>query len=215
MVKDLSQTKWHGIPRQEVPWYPIVNTDACIGCELCYVTCGREVYEIVLVDERYRKSHVERPYNCMVGCSTCATVCPTEAISFPSRDIIWKLEREHKIFKIIHTEAEEKREKAEAMTARQKAEEQISNTSTRVKVRIAGVFGEKQFLVHLQNLMKDRPFDIVNLHLHVPTVKGLLENTPAYMDFEVTSTTQEDVSSFINELRTFVTKNNLVWVEQG
>jgi len=215
MAKDLSQTQWHGIPRQDVPWSPVVDTDACIGCELCYVTCGREVYEIALVDDRHRKAIVERPYNCMVGCSTCAVVCPTQAISFPSRDIVWKLEREHKIFKLVHAEAKEKRDKADLMAARQKAEEHISSTSTRIRVRIAGVFGEKRFLAQLEGLIKDRPFDIVNLQLHVPTLRGLLENTPAHMDFDVTSIDQEDVTTFINELRTVVTENNLVWVEQA
>ena len=215
MPKDLSQSKWHGIPRQGIPWYPTVDADACIGCELCYVTCGRDVYEISLLDESRRKSQVERPYNCMVGCSTCSMVCPTQAISFPSRDIIWQLEREHKIFKIVHAEAKEKRDKAAALAARQKAEEQIAGASTRVRVRIAGVFGEKQFLVKLQNLIKGRPYDIVNLQLHVPTLKGLLEKTPAHMDLEVVSTAQEDVTTFINELRTLVTENNLVWVEQA
>ena len=215
MAKDLSQSKWHGIPRQDIPWYPTVDANACIGCELCYVTCGREVYEISLVDGGGRKAQVERPYNCMAGCSTCAVVCPTQAISFPSRDIVWGVEREHKIFKTVHAEAKEKRDKIAVMAARQAAEEQIASVSSRVRVRIAGVFGEKRFLVKLQELIQGRPYDIVNLQLHVPTLKGLLENTPAHMDFEVVSTTQEDVTTFLNELRTVVTENSLVWVDQA
>lgn len=125
----------------------MVDKDACIGWELCYVSCGREAYEIKLLDDKRRKTHVERPYNYMVKCSTCAVVCPTEAISFPSRDIIWKIEREYKIFEMVHAEAQAKRDKAIAMTERQKAEEQIRTILTRVPVRIAGVFGEKRFLV--------------------------------------------------------------------
>ena len=215
MAKDLSQSKWHGISRQEIPWYPTVDANTCIGCELCYVTCGREVYEISHVDGGGRKAQVERPYNCMVGCSTCAVVCPTQAISFMSKEIVWQVEREHKIFKTVHAEAKKKRDKIATMAARQSAEEQISSVSSRVRVRIAGVFGEKQFLVKLQELIQDRPYDIVNLQLHVPTLKGLLENTPAHMDFEVVSTTQEDVTTFLNELRTVVTENSLVWLDQA
>jgi len=215
MAKDLSETQWHGIPRREIPWYPTVDADACIGCELCYVACGRGIYEIELQDDKRRKAYVEQPYNCMVGCSTCAVVCPTEAISFPSRDIVWKVEREHKIFKMVHAEAQAKRDKTRAMTERQKAEEQISITSTRASVRIAGLFGKKRFLVKLQDLIINRPYDIVNLQLHVPTLQGLLENTPAYMDFAVTSTSQADVSAFVNEIRTVVADNGLVWVERG
>ena len=76
-----------------------MNVETCIGCELCYVTCGREVFEMVSVNNK-RKPKVERPYNCMVGYSTCSIVCPTEAISFPSRDIITNIEREYNIFKV-------------------------------------------------------------------------------------------------------------------
>ena len=214
MAKDLSQTQWHGVPRQEIPWFPTVNNDACIGCELCFVTCGREVYEIELTPERRRKARVDRPYNCMVGCSTCAMVCPTEAISFPLRDIVWKVEREHKIFKLVHSEAEEKRTKAGTIAARKQAEHDLGSTQTRLRVRIAGVFGEKRFVAKLEELVKDRPFDIENLQLHVPTLKGLMESTPAYMDFEVVSTLQEAVQPILEDLKALVADNGLVWIEQ-
>jgi len=35
----------------------------------------------------------------------------------------------------------------------------------------------------------DRAFDIVNLRLDVPTLKGALEKTPSFMSFEVTTDT--------------------------
>ena len=214
MAKDLSKIAWHGIPRQEIPWYPAINADVCIGCELCYLTCGREVYEIELAENERRKAKAERIYNCMVGCSTCAVVCPTQAISFPSRDVVWKVEREHKIFKTVHAEAKEKRDRSASMTARQKAEGQIEKTLTRVPVRVAGVFGEKRFLVKLEEFLKDRPFDIENLQLSVPTLKGLMENTPAHLSFELASTSQEDVRPMLNELKQLVAGNDLVWVEE-
>jgi formate hydrogenlyase subunit 6/NADH:ubiquinone oxidoreductase subunit I len=212
MAKDFSQTTWHGVPRQDIPWHPTVNMETCIGCELCYVTCGREVFEMVTVDDK-RKSKVERPYNCMVGCSTCGVVCPTEAISFPSRDIVTNIEREYKIFKVVRQEAQEKHGKA-AMAARQKAQEQVDTAPTRVAVRIAGVFGEKRFLTKLNELIQDRPYDIMNVQLHVPTVKGLSEGTPAYMDFEATSTSQQDVRPLLADLKALVAANGLVWVEE-
>ncbi|QLH54020.1 MAG: hypothetical protein CH6_2577 [Candidatus Kapaibacterium sp.] len=43
MAKDFSKTPCHGVPREEIPWYPTVKADACIGCELCYVTFGRKL----------------------------------------------------------------------------------------------------------------------------------------------------------------------------
>lgn len=214
MAKDLSQTKWHGVPRKEIPWAPTVDFDACIGCELCFVTCGREVFEIDLNEDKYRKAKVERPYNCMVGCSTCAVVCPTEAIAFSSRDIVWKVEREFKIFKTVRAEAREKRERAEALGARARAQEDVDKTQTRAQVRIAGIFGEKRFLVKLQEMVRDRPYDIENLQFNVPTLKGLMEDTPAHMSLEATSTVQEDVHPFVDELRKLVSENELVWIEE-
>jgi ferredoxin len=210
MPKDLSQTKWHGIPRKELPWFPTVDTEKCIGCELCYVTCGREVYEISPGPPR--KARVERAYNCMVGCSTCAVVCPTSAITFPPRDIVWKAEREHTIFAEVRKEAAEKRGKLQAAQAREHAEAELRKVQTRVRIEIAGEFGEKAFLVKLEARVKDLPYDIVNLKLEVPTVKGLLEKTPAYMTFEITSTEQKDVGGFLAEIRELVRQNGLVWV---
>ncbi|MDA8216237.1 MAG: ferredoxin family protein [Dehalococcoidales bacterium] len=204
------QPTWHGISRQEIPWYPTVDKEKCIGCELCYVTCGRGVYEMA-----ERKSVVANPYNCMVGCSTCGVVCPTQAISFPSRDLIWKVERENKIFKLVKEEAAEKRAKQGAQRARAAAEAEVTRLTTRVKVEIAGGFGEKRFLVQLQDLVKGQPFDITNLKFEVPTVQGSLERTPSYMSFDVTSTTYEDVEPFLERVRELVRTNDLVWVSEA
>lgn len=212
MAKDLSQAQWHGIARKEIPWFPAVDAEKCIGCELCYVTCGREVYG--LTPDKFHKAVVERPYNCMVGCSTCAVVCPTLAISFPPRDLVWKAEREHKIFRVVHKEAAEKRTKQQIAAARDLAQEQVGKIQTRARIEIAGEFGNKAFLVKLQGLVKEQPFDIVGLRLEVPTVKGLMEKTPAYMTFEVTSTAQQDVGRFISEIHELARQNELVWVRE-
>ena len=214
MAKDLSKTLWHGVPRTDIPWHPTVDVDTCIGCELCFVTCGREVYAIeTQADGKHQKAVVENPYNCMVGCSTCAMVCPTQAISFPTRDVVWQVEREHKIFQVVHKEAAAKRDSAQIETDRQQATAQVAATVSRMHVRVAGEFGEKRILVKLEELIKDRPFDIEELRLEVPTLKGLLEKTPAYMSFQVTSTHQEDVREFVEELRVMMALNGLVWVE--
>jgi NAD-dependent dihydropyrimidine dehydrogenase PreA subunit/ElaB/YqjD/DUF883 family membrane-anchored ribosome-binding protein len=213
MPKDLSQTQWHGIVRTEIPWFPAVDADKCIGCELCYVTCGREVYETT--PDKFHKAVVERTYNCMVGCSTCAVVCPTMAITFPSRDLVWKAEREKKIFGLVHKEAAEKHSKQQIAQARERAEAQLRQVQTRARIEIAGEFGAKAFLMKLEDKVKERPFDIVNLRLEVPTVKGLLEKTPAYMTFEITSTDQHDVARFLNEIRELVRLNDLVWVREA
>lgn len=214
MAKDLSKTLWHGVPRMEIPWYPTVDMDACIGCELCFVTCGRDVYEIeTQEDGRHKKAVVENAYNCMVGCSTCSMVCPTQAISFPTRDVVWNIEREHKIFQVVHQEAAAKRDRAQPDADQREAIAQVDATVSRLLVRVAGHFGEKRILVKLEELIKHRPFDIEDLRLEVPTLKGLSEGAPAYMTFQVTSTHQEDVREFVEEVRTLITLNGLVWVE--
>ena len=207
-MADKSQT-WHGIPREEIPWYPAVDPNKCIGCELCYVTCGRNVFEM-----RDRKSVVAHPFQCMVGCSTCAIVCPVEAISFPGHDLIWKTEREHKIFRMVHEEAHQKREKLAAQQARAAAEETLSQRTTQVRVEVSGEFGEKRFLVKLEELIRDRPYDIINLQLQVPTVKGAWEKAPSFMSFEVTSTQQEDIQEFLPEVRSLIRDNGLVLVSE-
>jgi Nif-specific ferredoxin III len=71
-----------------------INQEKCIGCGRCYKVCGREVLELVGIDEdgqvvalsgdededdEYAKkvmsiAHVE---NC-VGCEACAKICPKQ-----------------------------------------------------------------------------------------------------------------------------------------
>ncbi len=199
---------WHGIPQEEIPWYPTVDADTCIGCTLCYATCGRLVYEM-----QDNKAVVARPLDCMVGCSTCGTVCPVEAISFPGRDLSWK--REHKIFRVVRQEAREKMEKQAALKARAAAEDQVARLTTHVRMEVAGEFGEKRFLIKLEDLVRDRPFDIVSLQLNVPTVQGAMEKTPFFMSFEVTSTEQEDIGGFLPEVRALVRENGLVLVSEN
>lgn len=205
-----SNPMWHGIPRREIPWFPAVNADVCIGCTLCYVTCGRGVFEM-----QDNKAIVHNPYDCMVGCSTCATVCPVEAISFPGRDLVWKLERERKIFKIVRQELTEKMARQQALKARAAAEEAVGNLTTGARLEVAGEFGEKRFLVKLEKLIKDRPYDVVNLQLHVPTVQGAMEKTPSFMSFEVTSTEQQDIRAFLPELRALIRENDLILVSEA
>ncbi len=212
MAKDLGNQMWHGVPRKDIPWFPTVDTEACIGCDLCYLSCGREVFE---KDEGNRVDIVERPYNCMVGCSTCKTVCPVEAISFPGRDVIWKVEKEHRIFGIVRKEAKEKRDKLQMQRARIEAEAAIAKLETRVKVEVAGQFGEKKFLTTLERLIADKPFDIVNFRMDVPTLKGHLQGSPGFMSFELTSENMEQVSDIMADLRGLIEVNQLILVSES
>lgn len=80
---------WHGVPREEIVWFPTVNEDACIGCGTCVTGCSRLVYRY---DFERRKAVVADPINCMVGCTTCANTCPTRAIAFPPLSTVFALE---------------------------------------------------------------------------------------------------------------------------
>jgi NAD-dependent dihydropyrimidine dehydrogenase PreA subunit len=44
-----TQTNWHGIPRQDIPWFPTIDEKACINCGLCYVRIRAKI--------SYRKWH--------------------------------------------------------------------------------------------------------------------------------------------------------------
>lgn len=203
---------WHGIPRDQVPWYPTVDTETCIGCTLCYATCGRNVYDF---DYDAHLAIVDDPYNCMVGCSTCGTVCPSGAITFPSADLIHRIEREHRVIKVARQESREKKSRLEAMRARAAAEEAVDRITERVHVEVAGEFGEKRFLARLEELIVDRPYDVIELNLRVPTVQGAAEHTPSFMSFDVVSTEQEDVSGFVAEIRRLVRDSDLVLVSES
>jgi len=77
--QDPKFSKFHGIEREKIDWYPVIDESKCVGCGLCVTTCGRGVYKF---DYAKKKSKVANPTNCMVACQTCANLCPMGAISF-------------------------------------------------------------------------------------------------------------------------------------
>ena len=206
-MSDDKKKAWHGIAREGIPWLPTVEAEACIGCQLCYVTCGRAVYEM-----HDGVAVAVAPMECMVGCSTCGNVCPTNAISFPSLEAVWKLEREKQIFKTVKKEALRKHEREDTLKARETAQKVIAHLPTRAKVEVAGEFGDKHFLLRLEELIADKPFDVVKLQLEVPTVKGAKQRAPSFMSFEVTSEQQEPIAPFLEDVKNLVHDAGLVLV---
>ena len=77
--KDKKFSEFHGIPRNEINWHPVIDEEKCIGWGMCVTTCGRSVYKF---DFENKKSKVANLNNCMVACQTCANLCPAGAISF-------------------------------------------------------------------------------------------------------------------------------------
>ena len=69
-----------GIPREDIPWCPIIDTSKCTACGLCAEFCPNGVFEMGA-----EVMTVKNPMNCVVGCDKCATECPVAAISFPDK----------------------------------------------------------------------------------------------------------------------------------
>ena len=108
MSKNNQVMPWHGIPREEIDWHPTVVDERCIGCGLCTTSCGRGVYAF---DYERNVPVVVNPIMCMVGCTTCATICPRDAIEFPSQGFVRQLIREKKILRQSKDMLRENREK--------------------------------------------------------------------------------------------------------
>ncbi len=87
--------EWFGVPRREIPWYPRIDPGQCVGCGFCVAICGRGVYRY---DFESKKPIVAKPYNCLVGCQTCANLCPVGAIEFPAPEGLKKYIAKYKIF---------------------------------------------------------------------------------------------------------------------
>jgi NAD-dependent dihydropyrimidine dehydrogenase PreA subunit len=77
---------WNGIPRNEVPWFPTIDSEKCIECGQCVDFCSHGTYEM-----EQGKPVVKNPYHCVVGCSGCKPQCPKGAISFPQLSILGDL----------------------------------------------------------------------------------------------------------------------------
>jgi len=76
-----ARLRWHGVDRSLLVWHPALESDRCTGCEICVLTCGNDVFRW---SRRAKRPVVANPGKCMVGCTTCARVCPSDALTFPS-----------------------------------------------------------------------------------------------------------------------------------
>lgn len=76
-----------GYPREKVEWYPTIDEDLCVSCGMC-MNCGKGVFDWTSAGAR-----VARPYSCVVGCTTCATLCQGGAITFPDPGPLLELYR--------------------------------------------------------------------------------------------------------------------------
>lgn len=80
---------WQGIPREQIPWFPNIDADLCNGCGLCLKLCSP--HALIATDKN--KVQVGDPFKCVVGCSSCATICKPKAITFPPRAMLKTFQR--------------------------------------------------------------------------------------------------------------------------
>lgn len=209
-MTDAPQTHWHGIPRKEIPWFPTSDEDACLGCGLCRKVCGRAVFATA-----DGKAEIVAPYRCAVGCSTCAAVCPAGAIRLPDPEVVQRAERENLIYLLLQKPSRMRSGTRDALKARVNAEASLAELCTRSKVQVAGPCTGQQILEQLADLIAEHPVDVLDLRLHIPTLKGLREGTPSFLSFEVASTQQEDLRAFFPNLLEWIHRNGLVLIRQA
>jgi len=64
-------------------WFPTINSDECDGCKRTFKCVDFCPYDVLEAEED--RVVVINPLSCIQGCSTCASLCPKDAIIFPTR----------------------------------------------------------------------------------------------------------------------------------
>lgn len=93
-MPETPKPSWHDIPREQIQWHPTIIAERCVGCGVCVTSCGKNVYSF---DYESNKPVVAAPQACMVGCTTCATICTQDAIEFPSQGYVRQIIRKNKV----------------------------------------------------------------------------------------------------------------------
>lgn len=62
--------------------YPKFDTDKCIGCGRCYISCYDGGHQAILFDEKRKPKVIGKK---CVGCHLCRLVCPVGAVEAGKR----------------------------------------------------------------------------------------------------------------------------------
>lgn len=93
----MAENTYMKIPREKIPWYPTIDPEKCTNCGSCLEFCSNGVFE-----QGEDTMMVVNPYNCVVGCSSCVKICPSDAITFPDQqELIEKLKKLRKEYASI------------------------------------------------------------------------------------------------------------------
>jgi len=87
----VTEETYMGVPRNKIPWCPVVDYTKCNFCEgdpQCLKFCPHGVFG---VDKSEKKLIVANPNNCVVFCRSCRVVCAPEALGFPSKPEVLKI----------------------------------------------------------------------------------------------------------------------------
>ena len=90
----MSEQMWEGIPRNEIPWFPTVDTELCISSQSCVDTCPGNVYDW---DDSNGYPIVAHPENCVVYCVGCAKNCTEDAITFPQKEQVVEMVKQLRV----------------------------------------------------------------------------------------------------------------------
>jgi NAD-dependent dihydropyrimidine dehydrogenase PreA subunit len=79
-----------GVPREQIAWFPTINSEKCNNCKQCVEFCAHEVYSI-----ENNKVNIKNPKNCVVFCQACLKMCPVDgAIQFqPKKEVLAQIKK--------------------------------------------------------------------------------------------------------------------------
>jgi NAD-dependent dihydropyrimidine dehydrogenase PreA subunit len=81
------------IPCEQIPWFPTINSALCTGDQTCVTFCQRAVFAW---DPSANHPVVAQPYNCVVGCDGCTSICAANAITFPTLEWLGEFVERHR-----------------------------------------------------------------------------------------------------------------------
>lgn len=100
-MEEINMAWFAGYPREKIQWYPTIDPEKCVECGIC-MNCGAKVYKWT-----EDGPVVDQPYKCTVGCTTCATLCQGNAITFPDKKPLRELYQKERIWAKVKKELAE------------------------------------------------------------------------------------------------------------